>query len=74
MQVSIFQHIMTQSTQTYTFIGFDPIFFLHHCNVDRILAFWEYAYPKYFMGKDGYKDQNGNTQQFSELLMNIIIK
>lgn len=21
--------------------GFDPIFFLHHCNVDRILALWQ---------------------------------
>ncbi|CAE6431065.1 unnamed protein product [Rhizoctonia solani] len=48
------------------YASFDPIFFLHHCNVDRILAFWEYAYPKYFMGKDGYKDQNGNTQQFRQ--------
>ncbi|KAF9064242.1 common central domain of tyrosinase-domain-containing protein [Rhodocollybia butyracea] len=35
------------------YAGFDPIFFLHHCNVDRLLAFWEYVYPEYYMGK-GY--------------------
>ncbi|GJE90071.1 di-copper centre-containing protein [Phanerochaete sordida] len=35
------------------YAGFDPIFYLHHCNVDRILALWEYVYPEYFMG-DGY--------------------
>eukprot|EP00249_Psilotum_nudum_P025305 c29652_g1_i1 orf=408-2474(+) len=25
--------------------GFDPIFFFHHCNVDRLLALWQYCYP-----------------------------
>ena len=25
--------------------GFDPIFFLHHSNVDRILAMWQALYP-----------------------------
>ncbi|KAG8972801.1 hypothetical protein FRC05_009523 [Tulasnella sp. 425] len=25
--------------------AFDPIFFLHHCNVDRILALWEALHP-----------------------------
>ncbi|CAE6413783.1 unnamed protein product, partial [Rhizoctonia solani] len=47
--------------------GFDPIFFLHHCNVDRIYALWEQAYPKYFMGRDGYKDKTGTTQQFKQI-------
>ncbi|KAG7087035.1 hypothetical protein E1B28_013014 [Marasmius oreades] len=28
------------------YAGFDPIFFLHHCNVDRLYALWEYVYPK----------------------------
>lgn len=23
----------------------DPVFFLHHCNVDRIWALWQYAHP-----------------------------
>ncbi|THV00913.1 Di-copper centre-containing protein, partial [Dendrothele bispora CBS 962.96] len=28
------------------YAGFDPIFHLHHCNVDRLYALWEYVYPK----------------------------
>ncbi|CAE6525706.1 unnamed protein product [Rhizoctonia solani] len=48
------------------YASFDPVFFLHHCNVDRILAFWEYAYPKYFMGHDGYKDKNDVHRQFEQ--------
>lgn len=47
--------------------AFDPIFYLHHCNVDRILAFWEHIYPDYGPGDDGYLDANGKTRrQFSE--------
>ena len=23
----------------------DPVFFLHHCNVDRLWALWQYAHP-----------------------------
>ncbi|KAH7441976.1 hypothetical protein KP509_03G064800 [Ceratopteris richardii] len=25
--------------------AFDPIFFFHHCNVDRLVALWQYCYP-----------------------------
>lgn len=25
--------------------GFDPTFFFHHCNVDRLAAIWQYCYP-----------------------------
>ncbi|QRW07775.1 tyrosinase [Ceratobasidium sp. AG-Ba] len=42
--------------------GFDPIFFLHHCNVDRLLSFWEYIYPEYTAGTDGYLDVDGTTR------------
>ncbi|KIK50965.1 hypothetical protein GYMLUDRAFT_50875 [Collybiopsis luxurians FD-317 M1] len=28
------------------YAGFDPLFFLHHCNVDRLYALWEYVYPE----------------------------
>ncbi|QRV93605.1 tyrosinase [Ceratobasidium sp. AG-Ba] len=42
--------------------GFDPIFFLHHCNVDRLLSFWEYIYPEYAAGTDGYLDVDGTTR------------
>ncbi|CAE6452022.1 unnamed protein product, partial [Rhizoctonia solani] len=44
--------------------GFDPIFYLHHCNVDRLLAFWEHIYPDYVASNDGWLDQNGNRQPF----------
>lgn len=40
------------------FQAFDPIFYLHHCNVDRLYALWEYVYPDYWMGQ-GYYDQTG---------------
>ena len=46
--------------------AFDPIFFLHHCNVDRLYALWEYVYPEYWMGTNGYVDASGNRIQFSE--------
>lgn len=28
------------------FSAFDPLFFLHHCMVDRILALWQVMYPR----------------------------
>ncbi|KAG9084640.1 hypothetical protein FRC06_003964 [Ceratobasidium sp. 370] len=43
-------------------IGFDPIFFLHHCNVDRLLSFWEHIYPDYTAGTEGYLDVDGLTR------------
>ncbi|KAG0692058.1 common central domain of tyrosinase-domain-containing protein [Suillus ampliporus] len=36
------------------YAGFDPIFFLHHSNVDRLLALWEWSYTEYWMGS-GYE-------------------
>ncbi|EGO02408.1 hypothetical protein SERLA73DRAFT_178343 [Serpula lacrymans var. lacrymans S7.3] len=35
------------------YAAFDPIFFLHHSNVDRLFSLWEWCYPKYWM-QDGY--------------------
>ncbi|KAG8690094.1 hypothetical protein FRC11_013883 [Ceratobasidium sp. 423] len=46
--------------------GFDPIFYLHHCNVDRLLAFWEHIYPDYVAGTEGYLDENGNRRPFTQ--------
>ncbi|CAE6432916.1 unnamed protein product [Rhizoctonia solani] len=42
--------------------AFDPIFFLHHCNVDRLLAFWEHIYPEYTAGTQGYLQPDGITR------------
>ncbi|KAF8596473.1 Di-copper centre-containing protein [Ceratobasidium sp. AG-I] len=42
--------------------GFDPIFYLHHCNVDRLLSFWEHIYPDYVAGTEGYLDVDGMTR------------
>ncbi|KAG1718300.1 common central domain of tyrosinase-domain-containing protein [Suillus occidentalis] len=36
------------------YAGFDPIFFLHHSNVDRLLALWEWCYTEYWM-ETGYE-------------------
>ncbi|KAG8750082.1 hypothetical protein FRC11_010784, partial [Ceratobasidium sp. 423] len=49
------------------YASFDPIFFLHHCNVDRIFALWENAYPNYYMGHDGYNDKDGVQRQFRQV-------
>ncbi|KAF8602248.1 Di-copper centre-containing protein [Ceratobasidium sp. AG-I] len=47
--------------------AFDPIFYLRHCNVDRLLAFWEHIYPDYVPGDDGYLDADGKTRrQFTQ--------
>jgi len=31
--------------------GFDPIFFLHHCNVDRLLSLWSAVHPGVWVSK-----------------------
>ena len=46
-------------------VGFDPIFFLHHCNVDRLYAFWEYLYPNYWIGEGWKSSKTGMTVPFS---------
>ncbi|GBB89956.1 hypothetical protein RclHR1_01680027 [Rhizophagus clarus] len=33
--------------------GFDPIFFLHHCNVDRLVAIWQAIHPDVWIEDDG---------------------
>jgi len=42
---------------------FDPIFFLHHCNIDRLYAFWEYVYPNYWI-QNGWKNKAGEIVPF----------
>ncbi|KAI6043782.1 common central domain of tyrosinase-domain-containing protein [Pisolithus marmoratus] len=44
------------------YAAFDPFFFLHHSNVDRIIALWEWCYRDYWMG-EGYTDPR--TGRFS---------
>nr|CAG8600510.1 4416_t:CDS:2 [Entrophospora candida] len=34
--------------------GFDPIFFLHHANVDRLLAIWQACHPDVWIIKNDY--------------------
>ncbi|KAF5366338.1 hypothetical protein D9757_012925 [Collybiopsis confluens] len=42
------------------YAGFDPIFFLHHCNVDRLYALWEYVYPDdCFMDEESFTQNHG---------------
>ncbi|KAF7985973.1 hypothetical protein HWV62_43940 [Athelia sp. TMB] len=40
------------------YAGYDPVFWLHHANIDRILAFWEHVYNEYWMGEGYYIDAN----------------
>ncbi|KAI6109864.1 common central domain of tyrosinase-domain-containing protein [Pisolithus sp. B1] len=46
--------------------AFDPIFFFHHSNVDRLIALWEWCYPEYWMG-DGYV-YNGTSYSWTQQL------
>jgi len=39
--------------------GFDPIFYLHHANVDRVLALWQAIHPKVWVS-DGVAKDGGN--------------
>ncbi|KAG7086997.1 hypothetical protein E1B28_012975 [Marasmius oreades] len=46
------------------YAGFDPIFYIHHCNVDRLYALWEYVYPKEcYIGK---WEDNGAVYPFTQ--------
>ena len=45
--------------------GFDPLFYIHHCSIDRILAFWEAVYPDYWMN-NGWYDEKGDVISFSK--------
>ncbi|EJD38197.1 Di-copper centre-containing protein [Auricularia subglabra TFB-10046 SS5] len=48
------------------YAGFDPIFWLHHANVDRIYALWEYCYKDYWVGA-GYNDkETGQFKYFTQ--------
>ncbi|KAJ2926527.1 hypothetical protein H1R20_g10547, partial [Candolleomyces eurysporus] len=49
------------------YAGFDPIFYIHHCNIDRILAFWEYTYNEFWVGEGYYhKDGGENVIRFTQ--------
>ncbi|KAF9231286.1 common central domain of tyrosinase-domain-containing protein [Melanogaster broomeanus] len=46
------------------YAGFDPFFYFHHANVDRILALWEWCYTDYWMN-DGYT-ANGRLNSWTQ--------
>ncbi|CAG8539060.1 22035_t:CDS:2 [Gigaspora margarita] len=47
--------------------GFDPIFFLHHCNVDRLIAIWQACHPDVWI--IGNTDTEGTfTQPVDKLI------
>ncbi|KAF8838220.1 Di-copper centre-containing protein [Paxillus ammoniavirescens] len=38
------------------YAAFDPFFYFHHANVDRLFALWEWCYPNYWMNEGYVKD------------------
>ncbi|KIK76379.1 hypothetical protein PAXRUDRAFT_170133 [Paxillus rubicundulus Ve08.2h10] len=38
------------------YAAFDPFFYFHHANVDRLFALWEWCYPDYWMNEGYVKD------------------
>lgn len=67
--------------------AFDPIFFLHHCNIDRLWASWEYSFPNLaltyeefrkqgwtpyiFYNPDGKQVTYNNTAEVYEAISNV---
>ncbi|KAI0782912.1 common central domain of tyrosinase-domain-containing protein [Abortiporus biennis] len=45
--------------------GFDPIFYFHHCNIDRLYSLWEYIYPDYWLG-EGWINSKGELVPFTD--------
>ncbi|KAH7441982.1 hypothetical protein KP509_03G065100 [Ceratopteris richardii] len=41
--------------------AFDPIFFFHHCNVDRLVALWQYCYPNSWIPSEALQLNNDGT-------------
>ncbi|CAG8562008.1 4806_t:CDS:2 [Paraglomus brasilianum] len=44
--------------------GFDPIFFLHHANVDRLTAIWQACYPNSWIVEEDNRDENTSLRPF----------
>lgn len=38
---------------TTEFAAFDPVFWLHHANLDRVFAFWQTSNPQFTMFSEG---------------------
>ena len=53
-------------------VGFDVIFWLHHCNVDRLYAFWEYLYPEYWIERGWKKSDSGDIVPFGMYISHSI--
>ncbi|KAG8405442.1 hypothetical protein J3458_022097 [Metarhizium acridum] len=47
--------------------SFDPIFWLHHCNVDRLLAIWQYLNPDKWFGSKAVPTPDPNPQPTDDL-------
>lgn len=50
-------HVLTQGSSRYD-VGFDPIFWLHHANVDRLLQLWSSRHPDVWVS-EGHADKDG---------------
>jgi hypothetical protein len=56
-RVSTFISIsITPLLTTVGFQAFDPIFFLHHCNVDRLLSLWAALNPSVWVSPGDAED------------------
>jgi tyrosinase len=53
-------HVFVGGDMMQTFSPNDPLFFLHHCNVDRIWAFWQTLHPNTYAPLTGAASLNGH--------------
>ena len=58
---------LTGHMTLFPYSAFDPVFMLHHCNVDRLIAMWQALYPDSYTvpqasGGDTYMNKAGVTQ------------
>ncbi|RIB12709.1 common central domain of tyrosinase-domain-containing protein [Gigaspora rosea] len=47
--------------------SFDPIFFLHHCNVDRLIAIWQAINPNAWLNEDDLNVSNDDPLKDKKL-------
>ena len=64
---------LTGHMTLFPYSAFDPIFMLHHCNVDRLIAIWQALYPDTFTvpqasAGDTYMTKAGNMEDVNSPL------
>lgn len=55
--------LQPSTTATYCDVAFDPIFYLHHTNVDRLLTIWARLNSETWVSRAGKSEGGGYSRQ-----------